>query len=84
MLGLLVCDIGIFQIFVRHTNVGMACLVASHDDALGIGQISDAGILKTVELVRIRPTQCLPNLCPLKAELVHINFFGTGNEFVSE
>ena len=72
------------QVFIRHANVGVSCLVSGHDNALGIGKVSDAGVLQTVELVALGEAQCLPHLLPLHTELIHINFFGTGNELVSE
>ena len=72
------------QVLVRHTNVGMSCLVSGHHYTLGIGQVSDAGVLQTVELIALAKVQRLPHLLPLYTELIHINFFGTGNKLVSE
>lgn len=43
------------QIFVGGTDVRESCLVTSNHDTFSIGQISDAGILQTIELVGIRP-----------------------------
>ena len=72
------------QVLVRHTNVGVSRLVSGYDNALGIGQVSDAGVLQTVELIALGEAQRLPYFLPLYTELIHINFFGTGNELVSE
>ena len=72
------------QVLVRHANVGMSCLVSGHHYALGIGQVSDTGVLQTVELIAHGEIQRLPYFLPLHTELIHINFFGTGNELVSE
>ena len=43
------------QILVGGTDVRVSCLVTGYHDTFSIGQISDAGILQTIELVGIRP-----------------------------
>ena len=72
------------KVFIRHANVGVSRLISGYDNTLGIGQVSDAGVFQTVELVALGKIQSLPHLLPLYTELIHINFFGTGNEFLSE
>ena len=46
-----------FQVFIGRRYVGVPGLIASHDDAGGIGQVTDAGIFQAVKLVTARETE---------------------------
>ena len=58
MLGLLMHGHTIpLQIFVGGADVRVSCLVTGYHDTFSIGQVTDARILQTVELVGVRPTE---------------------------
>ena len=63
MLGLLMHGHAIsLQIFVGGADVRVPCLVTSYHDTFRIGQVTDARIFQTVELVCIRPSESCSDL----------------------
>ena len=54
---LVYCHVTSFKIFIGGGYVGMPSLITGNYDTFSIGQIPDAGILQTVELVRFREFQ---------------------------
>lgn len=76
--------LGVLEIFVCHANVGMSSLVSRNDNTLSVGEVSDAGVFKAVELIRHREMQCCSDFCPFFAELINVNLLIAGVKVVSE
>ncbi len=64
MLSLLVYFHLILDIAISHRYIRVSCLLLSNNYTLSIGQVSNAGIFQTVELILLRKAYGITHLAP--------------------
>ena len=74
----------LLDIAVGCGDVPVACLVTGNDNALGIGKVTDAGILQRIELITVAPFQCVAHRLPTLVELVAAYMLFARLEVVAE
>lgn len=72
------------QITVRHCDIAVTRLVSGIDDALGIREVTYAGVLQTVELVGVREAKSFSDFHPFQTESVDENLLGPWSDIMAK